>query len=234
MLVLGVESSAKTASCAICEVLDDYQSVKVIASFTANTGNTHSETLMPIIEKVLDISGKTANEIDVLAVSAGPGSFTGVRIGVSTIKGMAYALDKPCVGVSSLKALSLNLIENHGIICAVMDARREQVYNALFRVDGYQFERICDDRAISIEELKAEIDNFNEKVFLVGDGADLVNKTINGNNIILANPLQKQQSGISVCMAVLGEEKVDSNALMPVYLRLAQAQRERNERLKNE
>lgn len=234
MLVLGVESSAKTASCAICEVLDDYQNVKVIASFTANTGNTHSETLMPIIEKVLDISGKTVDEIDVLAVSAGPGSFTGVRIGVSTIKGMAYALDKPCVGVSSLKALALNLIGNYGIICAVMDARREQVYNALFRVSGYQFEIICDDRAISIEELKAEIDNFNEKVFLVGDGADLVNKTINGNNIILANPLQKQQSGISVCMAVLGEEKVDSNALMPVYLRLAQAQRERNERLKNE
>lgn len=234
MLVLGVESSAKTASCAICEVLDDYQNIKVIASFTANTGNTHSETLMPIIEKVIDISGKTANGIDVLAVSAGPGSFTGVRIGVSTIKGMAYALDKPCVGVSSLKALALNLIGNHGIICTVMDARREQVYNALFKVNGYQFERICDDRAISIEELKAEIDNFNEKVFLVGDGADLVNKTINGNNIILANPLQKQQSGISVCMAVLGEEKVDSNALMPVYLRLAQAQRERNERLKNE
>lgn len=234
MLVLGVESSAKTASCAVCEVFDDFKDVKVVANFTVNTGNTHSETLMPIIEKALEMSGKTARDMDILAVSAGPGSFTGVRIGVSTIKGMAFALDKPCIGVSSLKALGLNMIGNYGIICCVMDARRNQVYNGLFRVNGYEFERISDDRAISIDELKAELDTYDEKVFLVGDGSDMVNETINGNNIILANPLQKQQSGISVCMAVVGEEPVNSSMLMPVYLRLAQAQRERNERLKNE
>ncbi len=233
MLVLGVESSAKVASCAVCEIDNtgsinsDYQNIKVISNFTANTGHTHSQTLLPILEQALNICGKKFLDMDLISVSSGPGSFTGVRIGVSTVKGIAYALKKPCCGVSSLKALGLNMLGNTGVVCAVMDARRNQVYNALFRVNGFDFERLCEDRAISIEDLETELSGFDEKVYLVGDGADLVKKSISCKNVISANSFQKLQNGVSVCAAAIGEKTVSSDMLMPSYLRLSQAERER-------
>ena len=135
--MLSVDSSAAPASVCL------FENGRVIADYYLNTGFTHSQTLMAMTESVLKISGRSAADIDVYAVNSGPGSFTGVRIGVSAVKGMAYAADKPCIEVSTLESMAYNFLGSHAVICACMDARRHQVYNALFRVDGVKIERLC-------------------------------------------------------------------------------------------
>ena len=147
MKILAIDSTAIVASVAIC---DDE---KLAALYTVNNGNTHSETLLPMVESALAQSKLTVDDIGLFAVSAGPGSFTGVRIGAATIKGLAFGRDIPCVGVSTLEALAYNLKGSSGIICPVMNARRNQVYNALFRFEGEKLVRLCPDRAIAVKDL---------------------------------------------------------------------------------
>ena len=144
MKIFACDSTAKTASVALCE------NNILLAEFTQNGGNTHSETLLPMVESALKTLGLRADDIDLFACSAGPGSFTGVRIGAATIKGLAFAKGKPCVGVSTLEALAYNLVGYEGLICPVMNARRSQVYTALFRSNGEVLERLMDDSAIAI------------------------------------------------------------------------------------
>lgn len=225
MIILGIDTSAKVASCAVCE------ENKILAQTTLNTGLTHSQTLMPIIENMLEVANLKLSDIDAFAVSKGPGSFTGIRIGVATIKGLAYAENKSCIGVSTLKALAYNMNGFDGIICPCMDARRNQVYNALFE-NG---ERLCDDRAISIEELSLDLQKFDKPVWLVGDGAELVYSKIGGDNenIKLAPLTLRNQLASSVCASAFNEEQISPEQLLPSYLRLSQAERERAERLKN-
>ena len=179
MKILAMDSSAVSASCAVLE--DD----RLIAEFFINAGLTHSQTLMPMVESALQNAAVDIADIDLFAVAQGPGSFTGIRIGTAAVKGMAQALDKPCAGVSALEAIAYNFTGLNCVVCAAMDARRQQVYNALFRVSGDRIERLCEDRAISIAELETEIASFDEAVMLAGDGARLCFKTVSPDHQII-------------------------------------------------
>lgn len=211
----------------------------MIADYYLNTGFTHSQTLMAMVESVLKISGRKAEEIDLYAVNSGPGSFTGVRIGVSAVKGMAYALDKPCIEISTLESMAYNFSGSRALICACMDARRQQVYHALFRVEGDRITRLCQDIALAVDDLLMELpdedDENIEEIILVGDGAELVYQAADNPAVHLAAPHLRYQRASAVAMAAVEKYKrgevVSPAALMPRYLRLSQAERERNEKL---
>ena len=226
MKIIGIDTSANVASAAICEL---GEKPRVIASGSINTKLTHSQTLMPFIESLLDNSKTELSDIDAFAVSVGPGSFTGLRIGVSAIKGMAYGLNKPCRAVSTLSGLAYNFTVTDCILCAVMDARCNQVYNALFEIKDGMVRRITEDRALFIPELLTELDEkfSDERIILAGDGAELVFGKTESKNIILAPPTLRFQSGTGVCFAAEECENIEAAALMPSYLRLPQAERER-------
>lgn len=230
MLMLSVDSSAAPASVCLTE------NGRIIADYYLNTGFTHSQTLMAMTESVLTISGKKADEIDAYAVNNGPGSFTGVRIGVSAVKGMAFATDKPCIAVSTLLSMAYNCLGNHCIVSACMDARRQQVYNAVFRVSGMKVERLTEDRAIAVDDLIRELDTYSDQVMLVGDGAELVSRAVQSDHIVLAPEQIRFQRAASTAAAALEAynrgEILSPAALMPSYLRLSQAERERNAKQK--
>lgn len=225
MLILGLDSSAVAGSCALCEVSGE--KTRVIAESFINTKQTHSQTLMPMTENMLKSVGVSFDKLDRVAVASGPGSFTGVRIGVAAAKGLGYALGVPCVGVSSLHVIALGLTGFQGVICAVMDARRSQFYNALFDLKGGKPVRITPDRAISAEELETELLNYNEKIYLAGDGAELAAGIFERVSPELAPPALRFPKASSVCIASAEYEAVTAAELMPVYLRLPQAERER-------
>ena len=224
MIILSVDTSAKTASTALC------RDGTILAESFVNTGLTHSQTLVPMIDDMLKNAAVSINEVDLLTAVIGPGSFTGLRIGISAIKGMALASDKPCTGVSSLLAASYNLTLTDCIACCVMDARCEQVYNALFEVKDGSITRLCEDRAICLEDLREELKNIGQKIILTGDGTDISydffkDKT---DNVFLPPPQLKYQraSGAALASFLLpGCEQVSGSSLMPVYLRLPQAER---------
>lgn len=228
MLILGLDSSAVAGSCALCEISGE--KTQVIAESFINTKQTHSQTLMPMAENMLKSVGAGFDKLDRVAVTSGPGSFTGVRIGVAAAKGLGYALGVPCVGVSALHAIALGLTGFEGVICAVMDARRSQFYNALFSVKGGKPVRITPDRAVSAEELETELLNYNEKIYLAGDGAELAARTFERVSPELAPPALRFPKASSVCIASSEYEAVAAAELMPVYLRLPQAERERIEK----
>ena len=167
MKILALESSA--VACSVCLTEDE----ELIAEAYENSGLTHSVTLLPMAEEMLKNCGVKLEDVDVVAVAAGPGSFTGLRIGVSAAKGLAWTLDKPCAKVSTLEAMAWNLVGFEGNLCPVMDARRSQVYNALFSSDGQTVARLTPDRAISLEELTEEVKKMDRPQILVGDGAYL-------------------------------------------------------------
>jgi tRNA threonylcarbamoyladenosine biosynthesis protein TsaB len=229
MNILSLDTSAEVCTAAICN------DAKLIAEMTVNTGNTHSQTLLPVIEQILKISELTLDDIDCFACSTGPGSFTGVRIGVATLKGIAYGKNKPCISVSSLEALAYNLIGYEGILCPVMNARRNQVYNALFECKGGKITRLCPDRALSIEELDEELSSCDKKIFLSGDGYDITVKGFKKTNVEYVPERSRPQSGYSVARCALEKynlgEILSDLEIAPIYLRPSQAERERNERL---
>ncbi|CZT55104.1 tRNA (adenosine(37)-N6)-threonylcarbamoyltransferase complex dimerization subunit type 1 TsaB [Solibaculum mannosilyticum] len=233
MRILAIDSTAVSASCALME------EQKLTAEFYMNCGLTHSETLMPMINDVLRYTGTTPQEIDYLAVAAGPGSFTGVRIGVAAIKGMALALDLPCVGVSTLEAMAWNLVgREKTTVCAVMDARCKQVYQAFFEVDETSVTRRCEDRAISIEQLGQEIVKANEPVMLVGDGAQLCMQELMDTGLVQLAPLAiRYQRASGVAQAAEKEihlgNILNGDQLRPVYLRLPQAERELKKKIQS-
>ena len=231
MLILALDSTALVGSVALC---DDS---RLISEVTVNTGHTHSETLLPMVESLLKLCGYTVDDIDLFACTTGPGSFTGVRIGAATVKGLAYGRGKPCVGVSTPEALAYNGIMCDGLLCPVMNARRMQVYNALFSCESQKMTRLCQDRALAITELGDELMTYDVPVYLMGDGAELVYKTLAKDDSPLARRLVllperiRHQSGYSVAQIALdmyqkGLATTDA-ALAPVYLRPSQAERER-------
>ena len=229
MKILSLDSSADVGTVALCE--DE----KLLAEMTVNTGNTHSESLLPMVEAVLKITGTKINDIDLFACSTGPGSFTGVRIGVATLKGIAYGKGKPCASVSTLEALAHNLIGFNGIICPVMNARRNQVYNALFECKDSKITRLCSDRAISIEELDCELAEKSLPIYLCGDGYGITEKGLKQTKICNVPYRLRLASAYSVALCAFTlfnkGEIVDDASLVPIYLRPSQAERERNERL---
>lgn len=230
MKILAFESSAKAASVALTE------GGVVLGESFLNNGKTHSATLMPMAERLLADCGVTAKDLDVVAVAMGPGSFTGVRIGVAAAKGLAWAAEKPCCGVSTLEAMAHQMLQNRGIICPVMDARRQQVYNALFSSDGTALKRLTADRAISLEELKKELENEEKLIFLVGDGSKLCYNTLKPNlpGLVFPPSHLEFQRACGVAAAAyplcLQGKTTSPDALTPNYLRLSQAERERLEK----
>ena len=233
MKILALESSATACSVALCE--DE----KLIAQTFQNSGLTHSRTLMPMTDSLLTQCGHRLEDIDVIAVAAGPGSFTGLRIGVSTAKGIAWAGDKPCAPCSTLESMAWQLAHMDGIIIAAMDARRSQVYNAVFRAHGGTLERLSPDRAIGLEELEKEIKNHEERKILVGDGAQLCYNEWKERveDLHLAPVHLRWQTAWGVARAALelarGDKLIPGGELAPVYHRLSQAERERLEKEQN-
>ena len=231
---MGIDTSATAASVSICE------GERVLSEFFVNVKLTHSQTMMPMVKAALDCAMLSLSDIDVFAVANGPGSFTGLRIGISAVKGMAFALEKPCVGVSTLEAIAQNAVSIPGILCPVMDARVKQVYNALFESDGQRMTRLCPDRALTIAGLLEELRSFDRPVILVGDGAELCYREFAEKlpQAVLAQPNIRYQRASSICALALKEAEdknfVSADALGVQYLRLPQAQRERNARLQRE
>ncbi len=229
MKILALDSSAVVGTVALCE------DSRLIALYTLNTGNTHSQTLLPMIESVLRSAEWEIDDVELLAVSNGPGSFTGVRIGISTVKGLAFGKNIPCAGVSTLHALAYNLRDREGIICPVMNARRSQVYNALFSCKDGVLTRLCPDRALSIAELDAELATLDQPIYLVGDGYDITAEGFVQTLPVSVLPEQRYQNAYSVALCGLAAyqagQATDDVSLSPVYLRPSQAERERNERL---
>ena len=226
MLILAFESSAKAASVALVK------NGKLMAQCSQCSGLTHSRTLLPMAEDMLKNCELTIKDVDAFAVAHGPGSFTGIRIGVSAVKGLAWASDKPCVGVSTLEAMAWPGIAAGGYVCAVMDARRNQVYNALFKIENGRPVRLCEDRAIALSELVEDVKKLNGPVFLVGDGSIITEAFFKEHSIActVAPENLMWQSAWGVAMAAEGKQLQSSDKLLPVYLRLSQAERERLER----
>lgn len=222
-MLLSMDSSAVTASVALTD------GDEIIKSEFVNSGLTHSETLLPMITRVMD--GRKYSELDGIAITAGPGSFTGVRIGVATVKGLAFNDDIPCYSVSTLEAIAYNFVDKNAVVCAVMDARRMQFYNALFKVQNGKVERLCDDRAISIEDLRNELKQY-DKVIIAGDGAKLCFQNIELENCTLADEDRIYQNAVGVAKAAQNRNAISPKALMPVYLRQSQAERELKLKLK--
>lgn len=228
MLLLAFETSAKAASVAL------FDGEKLLGEQYQNTGLTHSQTLLAMAEAVLSQCGKTAQEVEAVAVANGPGSFTGVRIGVAAAKGFAWGNEIPIYGVSTLEAMALGLGIFDGYVCPVMDARRAQVYNALFYVNQGVLTRVASDRAVALSDLETELKALDKPIFLVGDGSILTYNTLHEAlpNLVLPPESKMHQRAVGVGLAALQQETPDApEALVPNYLRLSQAERERNEKM---
>ncbi len=227
MIILGIDTSAVAAGAAILK------DGKVLSETYINTGLTHSQTLMTLIDTVLKLVEITFDEIDCVAVSAGPGSFTGIRIGVSAVKGLCFAKNKPCFAVSTLEALA-NCADIDGyLICPVMDARCMQVYTALFEKHDGQIIRISEDSPKTLEELSEELKVYNKKILLIGDGADIACKYLAEKKLDVRkfSEIFKFQHASGVAITAFrnyneGDELISADKLLPSYLRLSQAERE--------
>lgn len=226
MKILAIDSASESVS--VC-LMDDH---KIISEFFLNNKLTHSQTLLPMTKALMNACDLKIKDVDLFAVSTGPGSFTGVRIGVSMIKGLAFAENIPCVSVSTLEAMAYNFLHVDCIVCAALDARCKQVYNGMFEVKGGKVKRLSEDRAISVESLVSELKSYDEKIFLVGNGANLCYNELTPEfeNVSLAPELLLHQR--ASCIAMIGKIKfaqgkfLSSHSLSPIYLRPSQAERQ--------
>ena len=219
-MLLSIDTSSKACSCAL------FDKERLVAENYIETGLTHSKTLLPLIESCLATAGKKPYDIDEIAVSEGPGSYTGLRIGMATAKGLAFPNDLDCYKVSTLLSLAYNLKDAEGTVCAVLDARVGQIFAALFEVHGGIITRLCPDTAGAIDEFK---DKIPKGAFFVGDGAKMLKEKLPEKEAKLPSPTLLYQRASSVALAVLAGEgtKCKGDDLVPNYLRLSQAEREK-------
>ncbi len=226
MIVLGIDSASVSCSAAVVKYgkppIESYGSFK-------NNGLTHSQTLLPMIAEVIEKAKIDAKDIDLIAITKGPGSFTGLRIGMATAKGIAAPFNTPCVCVSTLEAIAKTASNSHeGILCAVMDARCKQVYNAVFECKNGEITRLCDDRAISIADLEKELKTYDKPITLCGDGFKVCEDNFTDLKYTVADEQFRYPQGIEVCY--LGKKykdtAVSADIIIPTYLRLPQASRE--------
>lgn len=232
MKILGIESSGLTASIAVLS--DDV----IIAEYTTNFKKTHSETLLPMIAEVMDRIGIDINEIDYIAISEGPGSFTGLRIGAATAKGLGLATGKELVSVPTVKALCYNLYNVKGVICPIMDAKREQVYTGIFEYEGDELKTLFDTDAVPVTEIIKKLNEIGKEVTFLGDGVPVYKDIIKDSikvpyHYAPANLARQRAASVCVLAADMIKEgkTVDAAMMRPEYLRLSQAERERNERM---
>ena len=228
MRILAFDSCGKTASVAV------YDDGRVAGEVYIDTKQTHSATLLPSADWLLETLGLTVSDMDYVAATVGPGSFTGVRIGMSAVKGMAFGAGLKCIGVSSLYAAAYALRDCGGLVCAVMDARCGQVYNANFKVNNGAVERVCEDRALAIDELIAEVRG-EKRIFLVGDGALLCKERFDAAGVDCAvargGRIGVSAGDVALAAAEAVETAVAPEAFAVNYIRLSQAERERNARI---
>ncbi len=229
MLILAIESSAKAASVCLC------RNGELLAQNYQRAGLTHSRTLLPIIEDMLRSADLPRERVDAVAVAVGPGSFTGIRIGVSTAKGLCWGLDKPAIGVSTLESMAFLAcgLPEGTIVCPAMDARRNQVYSAFFTLRGGLPTRLTPDQAISAAAMAEEAESMGAPLWVLGDGADVASEALNARGVPnhTAPELLRWQNAWGVALAAEGKTPGRAEDLLPVYLRLSQAERERQERL---
>ena len=225
MITLAFDTAAKTASVALL------RNGAPLAEYSIESGLTQSELILPMAENMLKLSGLSFSDVGLLAVSAGPGSFTGVRIGVSTVKGLAFGRNVPCIGVSATEALAYNYLNIDCIVCPSMDARRSQLYNALYRSRNGKIERLTDDRSISSTDLAKELEAYKEPIYLCGGGEHIIKSAAEGNPYVKATPeILKNQNGYSVALCAYrlykdGKGTGTDKELAPSYLRPSQAER---------
>lgn len=222
MIILAMESSGKPASVAVMK------DGVLLGQYFQNSGLTHSRTLLSMTESILNNLNLSARDIDITAVARGPGSFTGVRIGVAAAKGFAWGAGHPVCGVSALEAMAYSYKREKVVICPVMDARRGQVYNALFEFQDGNLQRICEDRAVSLEELSSELMSYALPVTLMGDAADMAAEQLKNTGVIYdtAPALLRVQTAFGVALAASFSQPTDAAELEPFYLRPSQAERE--------
>lgn len=232
MKILALDSSGAVASAAI---MDDG---KILAEYTVNYKKTHSQTLLPMIKAVVDMTETVLADVDVFAAASGPGSFTGLRIGSATVKGLTLALDKDVVPVPTLEGLAYNFCGSENLICPVMDARHSEVYRALYRFEGEKISEVWKSAPENIEDMAEKLDSLGKKIIFTGDGVDVYSNLLEerlGSRAFFAPPNRRYQSAASVAMAAsvrAGEGRfVSSDLFAPEYLKLSQAERERNRKI---
>lgn len=216
LTLLGIDTSGKTASAAVCT------ENSVLAQTTVYTKLTHSQVILPICKEVLKNAGMELSGIDGIAVAAGPGSYTGLRIGIAAVKAICFALGKPCVGISTLESLAYNVSIHKGIICAVMAARLDLVYCAVFLSDGKTVSRITEDEILSLDELKARLETMDGDIAVVGDAAD----KLSGEGFISAPPHLKLQLASSLCAAGFGKALYAPDELEASYMQITKAEKD--------
>ncbi len=232
MIILAVDSSTDLATVALAK--DDFP----LGTYSLNTKKKHSETLLQMIEHLLKITDTPLSEVDAFAITTGPGSFTGIRIGVSTVKGLAFASQKPCISVSTVQALAQNLQGVMGLLCPVIDARRDHVYNALFLQTEQGLQRLTADRIISLDDLKTELQAqlSSYPIYLIGDAAKTAKEKmqlpLEIAPAILCQPNAESVASVALASLLKNERVCDDITLSPVYLRPTQAERERIEKEK--
>lgn len=224
MILLGIDTSGKTASVAVCS------ENSVLAQTTVYTKLTHSQVILPICREVLKNAGMELSEIDGIAAAAGPGSYTGLRIGISAVKAICFALGKPCVGISTLESLAYNVSLHKGIICAVMAARLDLVYCAVFRSDGNRVERITGDEILSLDELKEKLEAMEGNIAVVGDASERLSEklaeTFSEERFLTAPPHLRLQLASSLCAAGFGKKLYSPDELEAAYLQITKAEKD--------
>lgn len=232
MYILALDSTAVTASAAL------WSDGSLMAQYMLNSGHTHSTTLLPMIRHMLETSGVSVDKIDCMACSVGPGSFTGIRIGIATVKGLAFGTDKPCIGVSSLEAMAYGMKSVNGIVCPVINARRTQYYSALFRIQDGAVTRLTEDEVILGADLDGILAEYDESIYLTGDGYESARGFITYPRLMYTPESCRWPTAFAVAEAAAyklihasPETVFTPDDLVPVYLRKTQAEREREERL---
>ena len=231
MKILAVDASGQVASVAVATENG------ILAEYSVDYLKTHSQTLLPMIDEVLKMTDTDKHSLDAIAVSAGPGSFTGLRIGVATVKGLATALDKPVIAVPTLEMLAENFFGSGERICPMMDARRNQVYTAVYQSEGEHLVSCVEQKACALEEILSELNDAGLPVVLLGDGVDAYKEQIRAGltiNYRFASLHQNRQRAGSLAVLALQKAKegklIPGSELVPEYLRLSQAERERLEK----
>lgn len=233
MKILALESSGLVASVAI--VSED----ALLAEYTVNYKKTHSQTLLPMLDEIVKMVEMPLSEVDAIAISEGPGSFTGLRIGSATAKGLGLALNKPIVAVPTLDSLAYNLYGTDKLICPLMDARRNQVYTGLYEFTSSKFNVVKEQSAVAVDEIISEINRLNKKVIYLGDGVEAYRQVLMEKTRVDYDfapfHLAKQRAATVGALGIIyyKSNKIQTAAEHePIYLRLSQAERERAERLK--
>lgn len=235
MKLLAIDSSGMVASVAVLS--ED----KLIGEYTINNKKTHSQTLLPMIDEMMKMIGMEIDEMDAIAIAAGPGSFTGLRIGSATAKGLAFALNKPIISVPTLEAMAYNLFGTSQLLCPIMDARNKQVFTGMYRYEGDKLVQVMEQTVMAVEDLCSKINEMNVETIFLGDGVDvyrdmLQEKISTSIRFAPAHLKNQRASAVAMCGFRLYQEgKVDTaDSHVPEYLRLSQAEREMQEKLKKQ